>query len=326
MRTALLTGGTGFLGRYVISALEQSGWNVRLAVRTPLPVSSHETALVGPIGASTAWQKALANAEIVVHLAARAHRSPAVQIAERDLYFEINTAATLHLARMAADAGVKRFTFLSSVAVNGPTTEGRLPFREDDVARPHTVYGESKAAAEEGLRAIADRSQMPITIIRPPMVYGSAAKGSFATVLKVIRRGIPLPLGMVKNRRAFIAAENVASFVAAQCAAENSGYEIFLIADQEQVSTPEFIQKIGRALQMHPRLFSVPSGILHRSLTIAGKSEWIDSLLSSLEVDTSKSRKVWQPILALDEGLRRAVTARGSDKLTATPVSLHINN
>jgi UDP-glucose 4-epimerase len=266
---------------------------------------------VGSIESATDWRAALNGVEAVVHLAARAHRPLRVQLAEQDQYVETNTNGTLTLARAAADAGVRHFVFASSIAVNGTTTDGRAPFHETDSPAPRSVYGRSKAAAEEGLAAISAKFGMAVTAIRPPLIYGRAAKGSFAQLTRAIARGLPLPFRAVRNRRAFAAADNVANFVTFRLGAPATGYAPFIVADDEQVSTADFCRAVARALGRSPRLVPVPAGVLQGALRALGALSLVESTLGSLEVDTSKARGAgWRPVVSQSEGLRRALDAR----------------
>jgi UDP-glucose 4-epimerase len=307
--TVLLTGATGFLGPYAASALTQAGWRVRAALRSEAGFQG-DAVVTGPLGATTDWTRALEGIDAVVHLAGRAHRPQSVQRAERDAYFEINTAGTLQLARQAAAAGVKHVVFVSSIAVNGATTEGRPPFRESDTPAPVSVYGETKAAAEQGLRAIAAQTGLAVTAVRLPMIYGRNAKGSFHTLARAIAAGLPLPLASIDNRRAFIAAENAADFLAFVLAREASGFSVFVAADQEQVSTADFSRRVALAMGRRALLLPLPPALLKSALRLAQKPDLIESIVGSLELDTGRALAAgWRPPLSLDEGLARALSA-----------------
>jgi UDP-glucose 4-epimerase len=308
--TVLLTGITGFLGPYVAAALKAGGWSVRAALRRPvrdLPAYD-ESVLVGELSGATDWTDALVGIDAVVHLAGRAHRPPAVQLAEKDLYFETNTTGTIHLAQAAADAGVRNFIFASSIAVNGVSTDGRGPFRESDAPAPQSIYGRTKAAAEDGLRNVAAKTGMAVAAIRPPMIYGANAKGSFRILSRAIAAHVPLPFGMVRNRRAFIAAENVASFVAFCLENPGHGMETYIISDEEQISTADFSRRIGRALGRNAMLLPVPEKALGLMLRFAGAAHLIESVLHSLVVDTGKvGCSGWRAAVSLDQGLLLAL-------------------
>ena len=303
----LVTGGNGFVGRHLTPLLAEKGWEVRRALRTP--VSGHNDIRIGEIGPATDWQAALAGVDAVVHLAARVHH-PMEEHAV-DLYRSINTDGTLHLARCAASAGVRRFVFVSTILVNGRSTEGRGPFSEADVATPRGVYGTSKAAAESGLKAIAGSSGMGVTVIRPPLVYGAGAKGNFLLLQQAVERGIPLPLASIRNRRAFLAVENLASFVVDRLARAEEAFEVFLVADEEQVSTPEFIRRLTKAAGATSRLWPLPVSVLGTLLKISGRMEVYDSIVGSLELDLSRAAASgWRQPVTLDEGLRLAAAGR----------------
>ena len=177
------------------------------------------------IGSATNWQDALVGAHAVVHLAARVHHPNEEHSAH--LYRDVNTDGALHLARCAARAGVRRFIFVSTILVNGRTTDGRGPFSERDILTPRGVYGRSKAAAESGLQAMVQDGGMGITVIRPPLIYGAGAKGNFKLLVQAVRRGIPLPFGSIRNRRAFLAFENLCSFVVGRLTNASRRFDLF---------------------------------------------------------------------------------------------------
>jgi UDP-glucose 4-epimerase len=183
----LITGASGFIGRHLSPLLESNGWTVRRAVRTS--TGDPNDVLVETIGPETNWGDALKDVDAVVHLAARVHHPNEENAVE--LYRSVNIQGTLHLARSAADQGVSRFIFISSILVNGRATDGRAPFRETDLPTPRGVYGRSKAAAEEGLERLA--GDMRVNVVRPPIVYGAGAKGNFKLLTQAVLRGVPLP-------------------------------------------------------------------------------------------------------------------------------------
>ncbi len=312
----LLTGATGFLGRYVLNALSQGGFDVRVARRSAVPDNSFAAGIVvGPIGGATDWSAVLRGIDAVVHLAARAHRPPAVQSAERDSYMDVNCHGALQLARAAADAGCGHMIFMSTIGVHGAATEGRGPFTEADVFQPQTVYAETKVAAERGLMTLAAERGLAITAIRAPLIYGRNAKGSFAALQGALRAGFPLPLASIRNRRAFAAAENVASFILHRLRHPGRGYDAFIVADREQVSTAEFARALAAALGARARLFALPESLLRGALALSGRGHLTESLLGSLEVNTAKARASgWQPAVTLEEGLAAACQAASPPK------------
>jgi UDP-glucose 4-epimerase len=298
----LVTGAGGFIGRHLEPVLQSRGWTVRRTVRAA--GTGPNDVVLESIGPATDWRAALEGVDAVVHLAARVHHPNEEHAVE--LYRSVNVEGTLHLARSAASMGVRQFIFLSSIHVNGRSTEGRGPFTEADVLTPRGVYGMSKAAAESGLKAMAQDQGMHITVVRPPLVYGAGAKGNFDLLAKAVMRGIPLPFGSIRNRRAFVSVENLSSCIVDRLVKADRRFDVFLVADAEQVSTPEFIRRLAKAVGTTSRLLPVPMSILRPLLRLSGPEAY-NSIVGSLELNVSKAAATgWQPPVSLDEGLRRA--------------------
>ena len=307
----LVTGASGFVGRHVVPALTSAGWSVRRAVRSP--EGGDDETVIETIGADTDWQAALEGVDAVVHLAARVHHKHEEHAVQ--LYRNVNIAGTLHLARSAAKAGVGQFIFVSTVLVHGRSNEGRAPFSESDILTPRGLYGMSKAAAEAGLRTLSRDGEMKISVIRPPLVYGAGAKGNFALLTRAVSIGLPLPFAAIRNHRAFLAVQNLSSFILRRLSHPDpvSNFEIFLVADKEQVSTPEFIERLAQASGKSPRLFGMPPDLLGMLLNMMGRQDTHDSLIGSLELNVSKALATgWQPEVSLDEGLVLALSAQGA--------------
>jgi UDP-glucose 4-epimerase len=302
----LVTGATGFVGRFLLPVLEREGWAVRAAVRRPSGL--HNEVLVDSIGAETDWQAALVGVDAIVHLAARVHH-PNDREAEK-LYRDLNVDGTLQLARCAIAAGVQQFVFASTALVYGRNNDGRTPFNEKDELMPQTPYSRSKVEAEVGLRSLAQDQAMGVTIVRPPLVYGQGAKGNFALLVRAAKLGVPLPFGAIRNRRAFVSVQNLVSFIAARLSAARGTFDTFLVADEEQVSTPEFFTRLAKAAGRKAHLFPVPEPLLGALLALSGRPDARQSLIGLLELDISKALSTgWRPPLTIDEGLRLALSA-----------------
>ena len=301
---ALMTGATGFIGRHLGPSLANRGWFVRRAVRR---LSTDPSDIfVGSIGPNTNWDSALSGVDTVIHMAARVHNRSGSQ--DADAYVSLNTDGTLKLAHCSAQAGVRHFIFLSTILVNGSTTDGRAPFHESDSPEPKNIYAKTKAAAEQGLSNLATTTSMKITIIRPPLVYGNGVLGNFATLLKAVKSGIPLPFGSIRNQRGFIFVGNLISFIEHQIEHSQNGFEIFQVADAQQVSTPEFIDQLAAALGTSARLVPVPLPLLKLLFGLMGRPEAYDSVVRSMVIDTGKAlNSGWRPPFSLAEGLSRAV-------------------
>ena len=292
----LVTGATGFVGSGLCNTLEAANYNVRRSNQRLSEVD---------------WSQSLAGVSTVVHLAARVHimrDSAADPLAE---FGAVNVHGTLNLARQAAAAGVRRFVFLSSIGVNGAVTQLNKPFTSEDSPAPHSSYAISKYEAELGLINIATETGMQVVIIRPPLIYGANAPGNFGSLLRVIRRGVPLPLGLAThNRRSFVSLNNLVDFIITCINHPNAANQTFLVSDNEDVSTADLLRKMAVAQGIPSRLLPVPVALLNLCANLTGKQAIAQRLLGNLQVDISHTQKLldWQPIICLEEGLRRAVS------------------
>ncbi len=309
--TVLVTGASGFVGRELCRRLVGLGHRVagagRPAARLPEGVEHRRVAGLSP---ATDWSAAVAGMESVVHLAARVHVMHDDATDPLAEFRAANVAGTLRLAEQAAAAGVRHLVFMSSIKANGEETHG-LAFGPDDAA-PIDPYGISKLEAERGLAAIAGRSGLAVTVLRPPLVYGPGVKGNFRTLIKAVDRGMPLPLGAVINRRALIGLGNLADAVRAclETPPPTGGFRVFTLCDAETVSTPTLIRLLAAALGRRALLPPVPVGLLRLAGRLGGRTEMIQRLTASLEVDAAAIAAAigWVPPDTLEDGL--AETAR----------------
>ena len=308
----LLTGATGFVGSGVLRRLGSDGRHDVVAAlrrRTQLAAPVSQQQLVGDFTATTDWSQALTSVELVIHSAARVHVMSG-DPGEGDASFNaVNVLATLNLARQAAASGVRRFVFLSSVKVNGESTEAGRPFTAADVPAPADAYGISKRDAEARLLELCARSDMQCTIIRPPLVYGPGVGANFRTLIRWIQRGIPLPLGSVSNLRSFVALGNLVDLVVVCLEHPAAANQVFMVSDGEDISTSELVRRIARALGRPARLFNFPPALLRQCAAVLGKADVAARLCDSLQVDITRTRELlqWHPPVRLDEGLQATV-------------------
>ena len=302
----LITGADGFIGRAAVIALMESGISVRGSSRT-----SGETnnVAVGDIGPDTNWLPALEDVDTVVHTAARVHvmnDSPNDAVSELR---KVNVEGTLNLARQATAANVKRFIFISSIKVNGESTEHGKPFTADDQPNPVDPYGLSKLEAEIGLRQLAKESGLEVVIIRPPLVYGPGVKANFQSMMHWINRGVPLPLGSTNNKRSFVALGNLVDLIVTCIDHPAAANQTFLVADGEDLSTTDLMRRMARVLGKPSRLIVFPVSLLTFVASLLGLKTAAQRLCGSLQIDISKTRKLlgWEPPVSVDKGLRSTV-------------------
>ena len=315
-----VTGATGFMGVALCVALQGRGFGVRGTVRSlnsVSPVPGVEYCAIGNIGGTTDWIKALAGVDCVIHCAARAHVMREHVADALAAYREVNVAGTLHLAQQAAESGVQRFVFISSIKVNGEAALPGQPFTEQCASAPQDAYGQSKAEAEQAMLALAAQTGMEVVIIRPPLVYGPGVKGNFACMVKAVQRGIPLPLGTVHNQRSLVALDNLVSLVllcADRALSPQAANQVFVVADGEDVSTTTLLRKVARAAGRPSRLLPVPPELLRAVSSLLGKRAVADRLLGNLQVDTTKARTLlgWRPVVTMDEQLAAMFAAPAS--------------
>jgi len=288
MRIAI-TGASGFIGRELVQSARASGHAVAAVSRSSGGVSNYED--------EAALARAFEGSNVVIHLAARAHRGGS------DADFECNVSATRAVVAATRAAGAKRLVLLSSIGVNGNVTHER-PFTEGDAPAPVEPYARSKRRAEEEVRA----GGVEYVIVRPPLVYGPNAPGNFARLVHAVIRGWPLPLGAVRNARSLVGVRNLSEMILLCASNPRAANELFLTADGDDISTPEIIQAIAHGLGRHARLWSVPVPLLKAAAALAGRARIAESLCDSLQVDASKARRVlgWTPSSTSHEGIARA--------------------
>ena len=247
-------------------------------------------------------QQTLDGVQVVIHLAARVHVM-ADQTADPLREFRrVNTDWTERLARTAVSQGVRRFVYMSSVKVNGE--ESRAPFTEQDAPNPQDPYGISKWEAEQALARVSSQTGLEVVVVRSPLVYGPGVGGNFLALMNVLRREIPLPLDRVNNRRSLIFRENLVDVLIHCVQDRRAAGRTYLVSDGEDLSTPDLIRRLAKALGLSPRLWPMPLSMLRCLGQFIGKQAMVDRLLGSLQVDSSKIRREldWRPPYSVDQG------------------------
>lgn len=305
----LVTGANGFVGLAVLQRLNvMCGLQSVGCVRRATGLTGTTIVEVGDLNAQSDWSLALAGAYAVVHLAARVHIMQETEIDPLSAFRAVNVEGTLNLARQAAASGVKRFVFISSVKVNGESTQPGRAFSEADAPNPQDAYGQSKHEAEQGLRQLGADTGMEVVIIRPPLVYGPGVKANFAALMRAVQRGWPLPLGALHNQRSLVALDNLVDFIITCITHPQAANQTFLVSDGQDLSTAELVRGMAQAAGVPSRLLPVPVWALQAGAWFMGKGDAVQRLCGNLQVDASKARTLlgWVPAVSVKEGLRRA--------------------
>ena len=305
----LVTGANGFVGGHLVEHLLACGHEVTSVVRrgeTAHPATDER--VIADIGPDTDWNEVLKGHDAVIHLAARVHVMNETAADPLEEFRRVNTLGTIALANAASAQGVTRFIFLSSVKVNGEGTEGR-PFTAFDRPDPQDPYGASKLEAEELLVADASRPRLQVVVVRTPLVYGPGVGGNFLRLLRLVRSGVPLPLGAVHNRRTMMAVWNLVDILEKSLAVTTLGGAVILAGDSESLSTPDLMRKIASAMNIRSRVFWFPVVLLVLGGKISRKATVVQRLSGSLEVASGSNIAGWrwEPPIGVDEAIQRTI-------------------
>ena len=305
MGMTLVTGASGFVGSHLMKDMTRRGLPVRGVTRGITPGLT----TIRPYSPEMDWSNYLEGVDTVVHLAARVHVMRETASDPLSLFREANVTPTVNLARQSAEAGVRRFVFVSSIKVNGERTEPGKPFTADDPPNPQDAYGISKAEAESALFEIGRETSMEITIIRPPLVYGPCVRGNFRSLIKWAASGIPSFLGAIKNKRSVIYIENLCDLLITVLNHPRAANQIFLAGDHSSVSSHTLLCGLASAIGRKQLSVPLPEAVLKAAGAAIGKRAIVERLLGNLEASTEATCEAlsWSPPIDFMTGLRRTV-------------------
>ncbi len=315
-KKVLVTGANGFIGRNLCAYLKEKGYIVRAAVRSNVRDISgvDEYVRVGDVNESTDWTKALQNVDCVIHLSGRAHIMNEHASDSASAYHRINVLGTQRLAEQAAQGGVKRFIFVSSVKVNGEQTLSQSSaqdscFTEESRPDPKDYYSVSKLEAEKKLIAVCRNSGMEEIVLRLPLVYGPGVKANFLQLIRLVDKGIPLPFGSVRNKRSFIYIGNLCDIIGLCLVHPAAAQQLFLVSDGTDLSTPQLISIIAEALKKKAFLLPCSVSILRMIGLLTGQSAAIRRLTDSLCVSATKLSTLlgWKPSFSIEESITETI-------------------
>lgn len=304
----LVTGATGFIGKALCRRLIVQGSEVRRVVRHHRAGYFDKNSnifYIGDIESHIDWSELLKGVSTIVHLAARVHVMNEISEAPYHEYERVNIVGTEKLALAAAESGVKRFVYLSTVKVNGE--ERNRAYTESEQPYPVGYYAKSKLRAENRLSEIAKISGMQLVILRPPLVYGPGVKANFLSLLCIVEKGLPLPLASIRNRRSLIFVENLVDVIALCCEHSFKSVKVYFVSDDQDISTPELMQTMAKKLEVPSRLFPFPPNLLYLAGKIIRKEEILKRLIGSLSIEINKIKTEldWQPPFTIDEGIQK---------------------
>lgn len=309
--TILVTGATGFVGAEVLNRLISAygSASIRTFGRRATNVRA-VTHVMGEITPETDYSYVLNDVDIVIHAAAKNHVMNDLSVGVSDEYRYVNVDGTLNLVRQSAKAGVSRFIFISTIKVNGESTDDRLPFCHTDSCDASDPYGMSKAEAEIGLMNVSNKSDMDFVIIRPPLVYGPGAKGNFLLMMNIINKNFPVPLGGITNKRSLVALDNLVDLIITCIDHPKATNQTFLVSDDQDVSTSELLKMMASAFGKKSRLIPVPMGLIQFVANLLGKRAMAQRLCSSLVVDISHTKETlsWKPPVTMEQQLAKIAT------------------
>jgi len=308
----LVTGSSGFIGGAILAKLvDMERYQLRTAGRSKPKNTSRDIdhVVIQDFSSDAKLADAVKDVDVIIHAAARVHVLQESSTDPLTEYRAVNLKGSMNLAQLGVEAGVRRLIFISSIKVNGESTEPGKPYTADDVPAPVDPYGVSKYEAELGLMHIAEKSGLEVVIIRPVIVYGPGVKANFLSMMNWLSKGIPLPFGSVPNKRSFLAVENLVDLIATCIDHPGAANQTFLVSDGEDLSTTELLRRMALALGKPSRLLPVPSGLLKTGARLLGKSDIAQRILGSLQVDISKTKKALGsvPPVGVDEAMRNTV-------------------
>jgi nucleoside-diphosphate-sugar epimerase len=294
----LVTGAAGFVGRAALTALAQRGFVLRAAQRSPprspLPAGI-EVVELPDLASEFDWKPLLTGVDRVIHLAAIADSGAA----DTALHDRVNRWATERLARAAAESGISRFVFISSIrAQTGPSADHALT--ERDAPEATDGYGRSKLAAEAAVRAAG----VPFSILRPVPLYGPGVKGNFGLLLRAAQSRWPLPVKDFVNRRSLLGVDNLVSAVEFVLSAAVALNETYIVADP---GTPPRLAEVMAILRQaqgrRPMIFALSRPTVEMPMRLLRPDLW-ERLSGNLRADPAKLLAAgWQPLHDTRDGL-----------------------
>lgn len=303
----LITGYSGFVGSHLLEEL-QGNYELKLIGRASPSIECEH--LQASIDSITDYSQIMSDTDVVIHLAARAHIMNDTVCNPLDEYREVNVRGTFNLAEQAANSGVKRFIYISSIKVNGEQTSIDSPYTSADLHKPEDFYGLSKSEAEQRLVSLSKKSGMEYVFIRPPLIYGRGVKANFSALMKLAGKKLPLPFGAINsNKRSLVSVYNLVDLIKFCIELPQAANQIFLVSDGKDLSTTAMVQLMADVQCVKPILVPIPVWFLKLLGKLTGKSDMISRLTDCLRVDITHTKETlnWTPPYSVEEGFSKCI-------------------
>ena len=305
--TVLVTGGTGFLGRAVLRALEEGGYRARAFQRSATSRASSAASATGDVRDPEAVGRAVSGADAVVHAAGLAHVFTG---ADRAPFSDVNETGTDVVARAAVAAGVRRLILVSSVSVYGGTANGGA---EDAPLCPKDAYARSKAAAEGRSIAAVSGTATGLTILRMATLYGDGDRGNVQRLLRAIAAGRFIWIGSGANHKSLLHVDDAARACVLPLTMPVNGVEVFNVS-AAPATMRAIVDGLAAALgRASPRVripASVAAGIARGSVVLGPRGRALDRTVTkwladdAYPADRFRDHYGFRPQVDLDAGLR----------------------
>ncbi len=248
MNKILVTGATGFIGRYMVNCLLAQNHSVRVLVRdlhkaTVLP--NNVEVVCADLSQAQSMMGACEGVDTVFHLGGFAHAWSSDDKCLAEQHHIVNFLGTQNIFAEAARAGVKRFVYFSTVKAVADHDEC---VDEDWDHPPTTPYGLAKRAAETLVLTLGKKHHMHVCVLRPALVYGPHWKGNLARMLRAIDRGLFLPIPETNNRRSMVSLNDIT--LAALLVAEDprADGKVYFVTDGVDYSTRQIYEMMLKSL------------------------------------------------------------------------------
>lgn len=312
LEVILISGATGFIGGRLLSVLSSKNYPCRTLIRNPTPAGG---GIVANLTDKTALTAACAGIESVFHCAGYAHAFSSLSDNDTAMHWQVNFEGTRNLVEAAAQAGVRRFVFLSSV--KAMAEPGAVCADEDFPGQPETAYGQSKLAAEAAVLAAGQRYGMHVVNLRLAMVYGADGRGNLERMGRLVKRGLFPPLPETGNHRSLVHVNDVVSAMRLVADDDRAAGKTYIIASQEAPSGRTLFNALRAAQGLSPCSWTVPIPVLRLVASVGDAfeavlkrrlpldSEALDRLLGSAWYSPVRIEQQlgWRARVSLADGL-----------------------